>query len=136
MTIGEVAQAAGVRASAIRYYERCGVLPPANRARGRRYYDDRVLRLLAVVTLAREAGFTIREVRALFRDFSPDTAASARWRKHAAAKLEELDGVLRRTRLMRAVVLAMLECRCQTLDDCGGTILRHRKRTGEESGQG
>jgi DNA-binding transcriptional MerR regulator len=128
MTIGEVAHTAGVRASAIRYYERSGVLPPANRIRGRRYYDGRVLKLLAVVTLAREAGFTVREIRALFRDFSPHTAASARWRKHATAKLEELDEVLRRTRLMRAIVLALLECRCQTLDDCGGIILRHRKR--------
>ena len=132
MTIGEVARSAGVRASAIRFYERSGVLPPASRASGRRHYDQRILELLAVVTLAREAGFTIREIKALFRDFSADATASMRWRKLAAAKLRELDDVLDRTKLMRGVVLAMMECRCQTLEDCGEAILRYRGTAGRE----
>jgi MerR family transcriptional regulator, redox-sensitive transcriptional activator SoxR len=126
MTIGDVARRAGVRSSAIRFYERSGVLPPARRASGQRRYDQAVLKQLAVVTLAREAGFTIREIRSLFRDFSLDTTASTRWRSIAAGKLHELDGVLRRTKLMRSVVRAMMECRCQTLEDCGETIMRHR----------
>jgi MerR family redox-sensitive transcriptional activator SoxR len=126
MTIGDVARRAGVRSCAIRFYERSGVLPPARRASGQRRYDQAVLKQLAVATLAREAGFTIREIRALFRDFSPDTTASTRWRSIAAGKLHELDGVLRRTKLMRSVVRAMMECRCQTLEDRGATIMRHR----------
>jgi DNA-binding transcriptional MerR regulator len=68
-----------------------GVLPPARRASGQRRYDQAVLKQLAVVTLAREAGFTIREIRALFRDFTPDTTASTRWRSIAAGKLQELE---------------------------------------------
>jgi MerR family transcriptional regulator, redox-sensitive transcriptional activator SoxR len=126
MTIGAVARRAGVRSSAIRFYEHSGVLPPARRASGQRRYDQAVLKQLAVVTMAREAGFTIREIRALFRDFSPDATASTRWRSIAASKLDELDGVLRRTKLMRSVVRAMMECRCQTLEDCGEVIMRHR----------
>jgi DNA-binding transcriptional MerR regulator len=51
------------------------VLPPAQRASGQRRYDPAVSKQLAIVTLAREAGFTIREIRALFRDFTPDTTA-------------------------------------------------------------
>jgi MerR family redox-sensitive transcriptional activator SoxR len=124
MTIGAVAQRTGVRASAIRFYERSGLLPPARRVSGQRRYDKTVLKQLAVVTLARDAGFTIREIRALFRDFSPDTTAATRWRSIAAGKLEELDAVLCRTTLMRSVVRAMMECRCQSLEDCGEVILR------------
>jgi len=124
MTIGDVARRAGVRSSAIRFYERSGVLPPARRASGQRRYDTAVLKQLAVIILAREADFTIREIRALFRDFSTDTTASTRWRSIAAGKLEELDAVLRRTKLMRSVVRAMMECRCQTLEDCGEVIMR------------
>jgi MerR family redox-sensitive transcriptional activator SoxR len=124
MTIGEVALKAGVRPSAIRFYERSGVLPAARRASGQRRYDQAVLKQLAVVTLAREAGFTIREIRTLFRDFGPETTASTRWRSVAADKLHELDEVLRRTKLMRSIVLAMMECRCQTLEDCGAVIMR------------
>ena len=37
---------------------------------------------------------------------------------------QELDDVLRRTKLMRSVVSAMMECRCQTLEDCGEIIMR------------
>lgn len=127
MTIGEVARTAGIRASAIRYYEHAGVLPAASRVSGQRRYDGRVLKLLAVVALAREAGFTIREIRGLFRDFSPETVASKRWRKLAAAKLQELDETLRRTRLMREIVVEAMECRCETLEDCG-TIMMRKKR--------
>ena len=124
MTIGEVARRAGIRSSAIRFYECSGVLPPARRASGQRRYDRAVLKQLAVVTLAREAGFTIREIRALFRAFTPDTTASTRWRSIAAAKLRELDDVLQRTKLMHRVVSAMMECRCETLEDCGALIMR------------
>jgi DNA-binding transcriptional MerR regulator len=67
MTIGDVARRAGVRSSAIRFYERSGVLPPARRASGQRRYDKAVVKQLAVVTLAREAGFTIRCGRRFLR---------------------------------------------------------------------
>ena len=40
LTIGEVARRAGVRTSAIRYYERVGVLEPADRVGGQRRYRD------------------------------------------------------------------------------------------------
>ena len=40
MTIGVVARRAGVRSSAIRFYERSGVLPPARRASGQRRYEQ------------------------------------------------------------------------------------------------
>ena len=132
MSIGDVASKAGIRASAIRYYERSGVLPPAARVSGRRQYDNAVLKQLAVVTLASEAGFTIREIRALFCDFGPEATASMRWRTMATGKLHELEGVLRRTKLMRGVVRAMMECRCKTLEECGEAVLRDknaRRRT-------
>jgi hypothetical protein len=38
MKIGEIARKAGVRASAIRFYERAGVLPPASRQNGQRHF--------------------------------------------------------------------------------------------------
>ena len=126
MMIGEVAAKAGIRASAIRYYERRGVLAPAARTSGRRQYDNSVLKQLAVVKLASEAGFTIREIRALFRDFGTDTTASKRWRTMAATKLQELDDVMVRTKLMRDIVTTMMECHCKTLVECGDAILRDK----------
>lgn len=52
MTIGEVARRAGIAASAIRYYERSGLLPKAPRVGGRRANDDDIVDRLAVIAFA------------------------------------------------------------------------------------
>src|SRR5215203_3264259 len=80
MSIGQVARRAGVKPSALRYYEGVGLLPPPERANGRRRYDGEVLRKvldrLAVVRVAQQAGFTISEIRTLLDGFSEDTPPS------------------------------------------------------------
>ena len=80
LTIGEVAQLAGLRRSALRYYESVGLLPPPERVNGRRRYDHSVLQQLAVLRLAQQAGFTVAEMRVLVHGFPSDIPVSARWR--------------------------------------------------------
>ena len=91
MSIGQVASRAGVRPSALRYYEGVGLLPPPERENGRRCYDGEVLRevldRLAVVRVAQQAGFTISEIRTLLDGFSEDTPPSERWRVLAEEKI-------------------------------------------------
>lgn len=60
LTVGEVARRAGIRTSAIRYYERVGLLPAPPRVSRHRRYDPSVVQRLAVLYLAQEAGFTSR----------------------------------------------------------------------------
>src|SRR6266699_3609691 len=67
MSIGEVARKMGLRSSAIRYYERLGLIPKAPRLSGRRCYDDRVLERLAMVRFAKHVGFSIAEIKVLLR---------------------------------------------------------------------
>ncbi len=63
LTIGEVAQRAGLRASAIRYYEDIGVLPVPERVYGgHRRYSERVFQRLAFIQLAQQAGFSMAEI--------------------------------------------------------------------------
>jgi len=69
MTISQVAREIHVRPSAIRYYERIGLLPPAERRSGQRRYDRTVLYRLAIIHRARELGFTLSEIRQLFFGF-------------------------------------------------------------------
>jgi MerR family redox-sensitive transcriptional activator SoxR len=124
MTIGDVACKAGIRASAIRYYERTGVLPRPARVNGRRRYDDAVLKQLAVVIAAREAGFTIREIHALVAGFS--THSITERRAIVERKLDELETILRRTLVMQAMVREMMACRCTAVAECGERILRNK----------
>ena len=65
MSIGEVARKMGLRSSAIRYYERLGLLPKAPRVSGRRRYDERVLERLAMVRFAKHVGFSVAEIKVL-----------------------------------------------------------------------
>src|ERR1700720_1481081 len=94
LTISEVAQQVGLQASAIRYYERIGLLPPAQRISGQRRYDVTVLYRLAIVQRARQLGFTLDEIRTLFFGFRDRVRASERWRELSRRKLAELDQMM------------------------------------------
>ena len=66
MRISEVAERAGLRPSALRYYESVGLLPPPMRIHGRRSYGPEVLMLLAGIGVAQRAGFKVEEIKQLF----------------------------------------------------------------------
>lgn len=119
MSIGEVARRSGVAATAIRYYESLGLLPRPPRAGGKRRYDESVLDWLALIALAREAGFTMREVKQLVTGFAPGTPPAARWHALAARKLAEVDAIVARAERMRAVLTQALACGCLRIEDCG-----------------
>jgi MerR family redox-sensitive transcriptional activator SoxR len=130
MSIGEVARRAGIRPSALRYYEGVGVLPAPERENGRRRYDGEVLRevldRMAVVRVAQQAGFTISEIRTLLNGFSEETPPSERWRLLAEEKLPEVEALVKRALGMRALLERGLRCECLRLEDCdliGGEVL-------------
>ena len=118
LAIGEVARRAGVNATAIRYWERAGVLPPPRRVGGQRRYDEAVLARLAVVRLAQEVGFSVSEVRALVGGFDEQGVAPERWRELAERKLGEVDALIARAHGMKRVLEESLRCGCVTLDAC------------------
>jgi len=65
LAIGAFAQRAGVAPSALRYYERLGLLPPAERRNGRRVYRSSELERIAFIRLCHDGGFTLAEIRRL-----------------------------------------------------------------------
>lgn len=124
-TISEVAQRVGLQPSAIRYYEKIGVLLPGPRVGGRRRYDATVLYRLAVIQRARESGFSLEEIRQLFFGFRSETGASKRWRNLSRRKLKELDELLAGIESMRSLLRKMMQnCHCTTLDQCGRRIFQ------------
>jgi DNA-binding transcriptional MerR regulator len=114
LTIGEVAKKAGLRASAIRFYEKIGLLPKPIRSGGQRRYDPSVLGRLAVLQRARDCGFTLEEAGAFFSDCG---RPSERWQRVASKKLAELDALIERVAAMRD--LLQRRCDCADLDECG-----------------
>lgn len=66
LTIGAIARQAGIRASAVRYYETRGLLRPAGRLpNGYRIYNEDALALLHFVRRAQPLGITITELKQL-----------------------------------------------------------------------
>jgi len=122
INIGEVARSAGVRPSALRYYESVGLLPRPGRENGRRRYDREALRevldRLAVVRVAQQAGFTISEIRMLLDEFGEDTPPSERWRVLARDKLPEVEALVERALGMKDLLERGLRCECLRLEDC------------------
>jgi MerR family transcriptional regulator, redox-sensitive transcriptional activator SoxR len=125
LLISEVARQIGLRASAIRYYEQIGILPPAQRRGGQRRYDATVLYRLAVVQRARQMGFTLEEIRQLFFGFRKATPASERWRKLSQRKLADLKLLAGQIKEMQRLLQAMMEhCTCGALEQCGKGIFQ------------
>jgi len=118
LLIGEVARRAGVRASAIRYYESIGVLPEPQRVAGRRRYPSEILRTLSVIGAAQRVGLSLDEVRELLAASNRKGAVSERLRAIAQRKLPEVDALIEHARLVRSWLDAAADCRCPTLDDC------------------
>jgi len=129
LTISEVARQVGLQASAIRYYERIGLLPPALRISGQRRYNTAALYRLAIIQLSRQLGFTLNEIRHLFFGFRDITRASERWRTLSQRKLAELDDLMDGIKAVRGVLTKLMtKCRCDTLDQCGKGIFQNRDR--------
>ncbi len=118
LAIGEIARVAGFQPSAIRYYERRGLLPAPQRSSGRRRYDARVLQLLRVIEVSKAAGFSLREIKQLLHGFDLHTPPSQRWQALVEEKLTEIDSLIARAERMRTLLVRGLECGCLTLDDC------------------
>ena len=119
LTIGQVAAQAGVRTSAIRYYEDVGVLPTAERVGGRRRYTVDVLRRLAIIDVAQRAGFSLDEVRELLGGASGAGPAYESVRGLADRKLPEIQALIERAEAVKRWLEVASACECSTLDVCG-----------------
>jgi len=122
MSIGKVARICGLAPSAIRYYEKAGLLPkPVRVSRQRRYGADTIGRL-RLLQVARAAGFSIAETRTFVAGFSASTPPAVRWRTLAKRKLAEVEAQMRQLRRMKALLESSFHCHCLSIEDCARFI--------------
>ncbi len=118
LTIGQLARRVGLNASAIRYYERLGVLPPPAREGGQRRYGEDAVRRLEVLAVAKRAGFSLDESRLLLQSADAGTPAFEALRDLARRRLPDVEALIERAHAMRAWLLVATDCSCATLDAC------------------
>lgn len=124
LMIGDVARRAGFATSAIRYYENAGLLPKARKVSGKRRYDAEILGRVAMIRVAREAGFSIAETKAFLTGFTSGTKPSARWQALASRKLVQIDDEIARAQRMKALLQSSFRCGCPEIDDCARAMTR------------
>ncbi|HZR39182.1 MAG TPA: MerR family transcriptional regulator [Ktedonobacteraceae bacterium] len=123
LTISEVAEQAGIRASAIRYYESVKLLPEPRRVSGQRRYNTEILRRLSFIRVAQAAGFTVGEIQTLLNELDGAAPLSERWQALARQKLGEVDALIQRAYGMKKMLENGLRCGCPNLEDCIDCVL-------------
>ncbi len=118
LTIGEVANRSHNSCSAIRYYEKEGLIPRIARISGRRIYDPSILARLRLISLARSADFGINEIKELLGQFSVDSPPNIVWQRFASQKLAELDKKIEGMLVLRKAMGDTLTCLCPNLANC------------------
>ncbi len=111
--IGEAARRVGLAPSAVRYYEREGLLGCVPQPGGRRRYDDEALRRLAFVALSREMGLDLAAIRSVL------DPAPGQWAPAVDAQIARLDERIARLQRTRQVLEQSRDCPApDPLRDC------------------
>ncbi len=118
MKIGELAAGAGLNTSAVRYYEKMGLLAPPARASGQRRYPSDALDRLLLIRFAGDMGFTLEEIKLFLHGFRESVPVSARWKKLAGRKIVEIQEQVLRLRRLLKVLGCLQHCRCVSLKQC------------------
>jgi len=118
MKIGELAGRIGLNASAIRYYERMGLLAPPYRAGGQRRYPPEAIHRVLLIRFAGDMGFTLAEIKIFLSGLRDNSPVGPRWRKLAAHKIKEAERNIERSRRLRSLFQHLLRCHCASLQDC------------------
>jgi DNA-binding transcriptional MerR regulator len=106
MTIGEVARRAHVATSAIRYYERRGLLSADARRSGQRRYRTETLRRLVFIGMLRDTGLTLDEAYGILH-----AATVTEWKSIAGQRLAALDEQIAQLQQARGLLAGALWCR-------------------------
>lgn len=118
LSIGEVAERAGSSVSAIRFYEREGLLPEAERVSGQRRFAEETVRRLGIIDVAKQAGFSLEEVGVLLTSIDEGAPAHEQLRALADRKLPEVDALIARAQAMREWLTIASDCGCDSLESC------------------
>ncbi|MCX2748870.1 heavy metal-responsive transcriptional regulator [Arthrobacter sp. MI7-26] len=105
MRIGEAAQAAGMTSKALRFYEKFGLLPAAERtANGYRYYTGETINRLDFIRRGRAAGLALTQIREILILRDAGRAPCTHVRELLAGQLTGLDAQIAELVALRATV--------------------------------
>lgn len=120
MNIGQLAQASGVSAKMIRYYESRGLIDVAGRsAAGYRQYSEQDVHNLRFIRRARDLGFSLARIQTLLGLWQDKTRQSAEVKQLAQQYMDELDAQMNKLQLIRQQLQTLAHaCHGDARPDC------------------
>ena len=111
MNIGQAAEAAGVNAKMIRYYESIGLISAASRTdSGYRQYQDKDIRTLRFIKRSRDLGFSIERIRTLLSLWEDRGRKSGDVKTLAGQYIAELDRDIEKLQSIRDQLQHLADC--------------------------
>ena len=119
LSIGEVAERAGIATSALRFYEKEGLIHSERSEGGQRRYHRDVLRLVAFIRAAQRVGLTLDDIRAAL-DTLPHTKVpnAADWARLSKSWRPVLDRRIEEMQRLRDRLDSCIGCGCLSLKTC------------------
>ena len=120
LTIGEVAERAGVATSALRFYEERGLVRSERNESGHRRYHPEVLRRVSFIRIAQRVGLSLAEVSEALASLPDErTPTSKDWATLARAWQPRLDEQIAVLTRLRDELDGCIGCGCLSLSSCG-----------------
>jgi DNA-binding transcriptional MerR regulator len=114
ISIGELSRRVGAPPSALRYWERAGLLE-ATRVGGQRRYPPEAVGRVGVIRLSQDAGFGVGEIRALL---AVDPQGGVDWNEAGRRKLLELRTQIERLQQAAEFLEHLVACPHPSLSEC------------------
>ncbi|MGW4498149.1 redox-sensitive transcriptional activator SoxR [Micromonospora sp. NPDC004336] len=119
LTIGQLSARSGVAPSALRYYERLGLIRAERTGGNQRRYARTELRRVAFVRISQQVGISLDEIREALESLpSSRTPTSEDWARLSAAWRERLTEKIRLMTKLRDDLDGCIGCGCLSLRRC------------------
>jgi len=113
MRIGTLARAVGFSPSAIRYYERVGLISAPARKNGVRHYGPDAVDELKAIRYYRSGGVRIRQLAAIAKHARGSQARYDAWSAAMTARIADLDAMIIEAKRERELLEHAVACRCR-----------------------
>jgi MerR family transcriptional regulator, redox-sensitive transcriptional activator SoxR len=119
LSIGEVSARSGVAQSALRFYERRGLIAATRTDGNQRRYERSVLRRVALIQAGRAAGVTLAEINAALARLPTNRTPSRRdWERLSNRWRDDLDARIETLQALRGRLTTCIGCGCLSIDKC------------------
>jgi MerR family redox-sensitive transcriptional activator SoxR len=119
LSIGEVSARSGVAPSALRFYEREGLIASGRTDGNQRRYERAVLRRIAFIQAGRAAGVSLADIRTAL-DRLPKSRIPSRedWERLSNRWRDDLDARIATLQALRERLTTCIGCGCLSIDKC------------------